>query len=63
MAYKQITAEYLGDINAEPFLQNLTNTNKFYSTISEIREFARAPFKVVAEYEYEWQGDPAHPLS
>lgn len=62
--HKQVCPEYLGDIYAELMLQNLTNTNLHYNTIDELRfgltELAKAGvvLTVVADYKYEWSGNP-----
>jgi len=62
--HKQICSECLGDIDSELLLQNLTNTNTYCNTIDEIRfgltELAKngGILTVMANYEYEWQGDP-----
>jgi hypothetical protein len=62
--HKQICPEYLGDIDAELLLQNLTNTNTNCNTIDELRfgltELTKKGkiLTVTAEYEVEWQGDP-----
>jgi hypothetical protein len=54
--YKQICAEYFGDISAELLLQNMTNANHNHNTIDDVREFVRG-FTVSAEYEFAWEGD------
>ena len=62
--HNNICSEYLGDIDAELLLQNLTNTNNHFNTIDELRsgpaELAKhgTVLTVMADYEFEWQGDP-----
>lgn len=62
--HKQVLPEYLGDIDSELFLQNLTNINPHHNSIDEIR-FGLSELQknggvltVTAECEYEWNGDP-----
>lgn len=62
--HKQTMPEYLGDINPELLLQNLTNINPHHSSIDEIR-FGLAELEkrgkvltVNANFEYTWEGDP-----
>jgi hypothetical protein len=62
--HKQVLHEYLGDIDPELFLQNLTNINPDCNSIDEIRLDLNELRKkggvctVDAEFEYEWHGDP-----
>jgi len=58
-----IITEYLGDISTELLLQNLTNINRFVSSIDAIRQSVPGGFMVTAEIErpiYVTEEDPRH---
>lgn len=46
-----IFPEYLGDIATEALLQNLTNINRYVSSIGWVRESVSQGFSVSAEFE------------
>jgi hypothetical protein len=63
-SHKRILPEYLGDIDPELMLQNLTNINPHVNSINEIR-FGLAQMgergkvlTVSAAFEYAWDGNP-----
>lgn len=60
---KVILPEYLGDVDAQLLLQNLTNINPHFNTIDDIREFIRVPFEVSAEYEFTFDDPKDKPSS
>jgi hypothetical protein len=66
---REIMSEYLGDIDAELLLQNLTNINPNFNSIDELRfGFSEArkrgeTLTVMADFSYEIDGDKCDPQS